>query len=504
MSAVSLAKQAYSVFNKEKPHSSITEWVELLTAANTADEAYDGIPELVDSISIQATGPGEASRALRKKLKHGNSHQQYRALVILRALVENGGQKFQTSFADSHMIEAIKMLATEPTTDPKVKKKLISVLGAWHSQFKDDPSMSGVASLYNLVKPAAPQRRPQPAPPPPVPAFNRPEDDFQFDVDERKSRDEIRRMEEESRREDKRRAKEAKEAAKRKALVDEEERRRKAKAAASGKPRRKPFNYEEEKPQILTAIANASTSSNNLVNAITLVNTENDSLTTNERVQECLQKAKVSRKQIVRYVQLVENEEMIGTLIETNDRIIAALETYDTLIKPTVTEQDVQDVQNNLAAVKIQDTELGKLQEKQRAAVQRSIGRGGRSVHPDLQELSFGNLGADQRNLPPPIRPTSARTSSSDEDRTYRRGSLSDYSDYESSDEEAHNRASGSGSARAKGYQQTSDDELDARRDPKQSLLDDAEGDPFADPFLDQEEEEGVRTPGIKERKLVW
>lgn len=74
----------------------------------------------------------------------------------------------------------------------------------------------------------------------------------------------------------------------------------------------------------------------------------------------------------------------------------------------------------NLAAVKIQDSELGKLQEKQRAAVQRSIGRSsgqngkerarvdegddfytsGRqssSVHPDLQDLSFGALGADKK-----------------------------------------------------------------------------------------------------------
>ena len=58
------------------------------------------IPELVDSINLQAAGyafyspqlpdhlsavpcsPTEASRALRKKLKHGNTHQQYRALVV--------------------------------------------------------------------------------------------------------------------------------------------------------------------------------------------------------------------------------------------------------------------------------------------------------------------------------------------------------------------------------------------------------------------------------------
>ncbi len=30
-------------------------------------------------------------------------------------------------------------------------------------------------------------------------------------------------------------------------------------------------------------------------------------------------------------LQLVEDDDMIGTLIETNDRIIAALETYDTV-----------------------------------------------------------------------------------------------------------------------------------------------------------------------------
>ena len=80
-----------------------------------------------------------------------------------------------------------------------------------------------------------------------------------------------------------------------------------------------------------------------------LVNTEHDSLQTNERVQECLQNAKLARKQIVRYIQvsdtdhhspvnppfnyllaqLVENEDMIGTLIDTNDRIIASIEMYD-------------------------------------------------------------------------------------------------------------------------------------------------------------------------------
>lgn len=81
--------------------------------------------------------------------------------------------------------------------------------------------------------------------------------------------------------------------------------------------------------------------------------------------------------------------------------------------------------------------------------------------------------------LPPPMRPTASRYSSEED---VRHGSLSDYSDYASSDEETHNRASGSGS-QARNYVTVSDDdELDVRRNPRQGLL---EEDPFADPFRD-------------------
>ncbi|EMD41873.1 hypothetical protein CERSUDRAFT_79493 [Gelatoporia subvermispora B] len=490
MSAIQLAKQAYSALNREKPRSSITEWVEILTSGNYEDEAYDGIPEIVESINIQATGPAEASRAIRKKLKHGDSHQQYRALVILKALVENGGHTFQTSFADAQLTDAIKHLASDPGTDPKVKKKLLAVLAAWHSQFKDESGMSLVANLYKQCKPVtrAQVQKQQIA---------QVQEGLGLDYSyiqkqaekERKKRDEEKRKQEEKARRKK----------------EEKERREKPKI----KPKR-PFNFEEEKPQILTAIANASQASNNLVNAITLVNTEHDSLQTNERVQDCLANAKLARKQIVRYVQLVENEDMIGTLIDTNDRIIAALESYDMLVKANLTEQDVRDVQEGLAAAKIQDTELGKLQEKQRAAIQRSQGRASSATllasrgkgrdddethdqdgqpyaYPDLQDLSFGPLGAEQRGLPPPIRPSAL---SSDDERG-RRGSLSDFSDYQSSDEETHNQRA-STSAAARSHQRTRDyvdvsdneEEVNAARDPKTALLHE-EDDPFADPFAD-------------------
>ena len=88
------------------------------------------------------------------------------------------------------------------------------------------------------------------------------------------------------------------------------------------------------------------------------------------------------------------------------------------LIKPDITAQEVSDVQAQLESVKINNTggELDKLQEKQRAAVERSTRGSMRhkgkedimidpyfspptsaGVHPDLQELDFGDLGAENK-----------------------------------------------------------------------------------------------------------
>ncbi|KZV74864.1 hypothetical protein PENSPDRAFT_647638 [Peniophora sp. CONT] len=478
--AAAVAKYAYqqAAGGGGKPHSSVTEWVDILTGVTYDGDAYDGIPELIDSINIQpATGIAEASRAIRKKIKHGNAHNQYRAMVILNALVENAGEKFQTSFADSHLVDAIKHLATDPGTDPKVQRKTIAILASWHRSFGDDRSMANVAGLYRQVKPAGPPK------PDPEVLRQRREEELRRREEEVHKREELERKvreDEEARKLAKIRAKQDKERMK----AEEEERKRKAKAPKTTTQPRRRFNFEEEKPKVLEAIATATSASNNLVNAITLVNTDHDSLVTNERVQDCLNKVKQIRKPIVRYIQLVDSEDFVGTLIETNDRIIAALETYDKLSNPTVTEEDVESVQKALGNARIGgESEVNKLQEKQRAAVRRAKGRrgedlldgesaysgagaGGSSMHPDLQDLSFGSLGAEQSRLPPPLRPQSGDYTSDEN----RHGSLSDYSDYQSSDEDTHN-------ARAS----TSNRAYESYAPRKQAVSED----PFADPFAD-------------------
>ncbi|KAI5121154.1 hypothetical protein M0805_007152 [Coniferiporia weirii] len=493
MAAMSLTKQALSVLGREKPHSSITDLVEILTSPSYDAEAYDGIPELVESINLQPTGPAEASRAIRKKLKHGDAHRQYRALVLLKATVENGGHRFQTTFADGQLTDAIKHLVNDPGTDPKVKRKLIGVLGSWQKQFQGDARMSLVANLYKSV-PHAPATR--------MSLEIAPETDY----------GRRKREEREAKEEAKRKMKEAKEEEKRK--KEEQERQR---AVRDKRKQRPPFNFETEKPQILQAIAETSQAANNLVNALTLVNPEHESVQENAKVKECIEMAKLSRKRVVRYIQLVENEELIGTLLETNERVIASLQMYDKLIRPAMTNQDIEEMQQHMAAVNVQNSgELDRLQGKQRAAIERQISRNrdrdhapvsppnSAGLHPDLQDLSFGGMGPSHENLPPPLRPDAH---SSDEDDYNVRGSLSDYSDYDSSDEETRRKrttapaGSSYGASSSRPYATVSDEEVDTRKDTRQALL---QEDPFADPFADQQEAE-VETPGIVHKKgMNW
>lgn len=134
--------------------------------------------------------------------------------------------------------------------------------------------------------------------------------------------------------------------------------------------------------------------------------------------------------------------------------------------------------------------EVTKLQERQRAAVSRVVraesyrgkekqsSEGSGHLHPDLQDLSFGGpLGADQQGLPPPLRPSVAEDV--ERESWDRRGSLSDFSDYDDSDED---RIGGAG----RGHVTVSDDETGnqvqhASGSGHKQLVDIE--DPFADPF---------------------
>lgn len=79
-----------------------------------------------------------------------------------------------------------------------------------------------------------------------------------------------------------------------------------------------------------------------------------------------------------------------------------------------MTDKDIEEVQQHMAKISVNNTggTIDKLQEKQRAAVERHRAKGrdeagagqaypsppnSAALHPDLQELTFGGIGSNER-----------------------------------------------------------------------------------------------------------
>jgi hypothetical protein len=102
----------------------------------------------------------------------------------------------------------------------------------------------------------------------------------------------------------------------------------------------KPFNLEREKPQLLETIASASVASTNLINAIRLINRENQRVSENTECRNRFEQCKTLRRKVLRYIQLVESEQFIGSLLSANDELVKALMAYEVMDKSIEDDSD--------------------------------------------------------------------------------------------------------------------------------------------------------------------
>lgn len=124
--------------------------IERLTGEAYEEDDLSGIPDLVEVIKLQSSGPTEAARAIRKKLKYGNAHRQLRALTILDGLIQNAGPRFQRTFADEPLLERLRVCGTSDLSDPDVKKKCSELFRSWAAEYKSTPGLDRVARLYKV------------------------------------------------------------------------------------------------------------------------------------------------------------------------------------------------------------------------------------------------------------------------------------------------------------------------------------------------------------------
>ncbi|KAK0743240.1 hypothetical protein B0T18DRAFT_414762 [Schizothecium vesticola] len=308
------------MFAPKRPYSAVSVMIDQMTNASVPENDLGGLPELVDVVNIQDTGPAEAARALRKKLKYGSVHRQLRALTILDALIENAGPQFKRSFADEPLLERLRFCASAPTSDPEVRKKCDELFRGWASMYKNTRGMERVAKLYKELpkrKLVVTQEKSKVIQ----------ETDNPFEDDEETVASSSRRTPSIS----------AAPATQPAPSKDKDKKKGK-------KPRKiKKFDFEAEKDNMKAHIADAAMTSVNLTNLLQSINREQERISENPTAVKLFEQCKLLRKNIIRYIYNVESEEWLGSLLHANDALITALMTYEQLDRSIDADSDSDD-----------------------------------------------------------------------------------------------------------------------------------------------------------------
>ncbi|KAL8930727.1 MAG: hypothetical protein Q9208_000268 [Pyrenodesmia sp. 3 TL-2023] len=325
-----------SVFQK-KPYTAVTVQVDRLTSEQYEGDDMTGIVDLIEVIRLQAEGPTEAARAIRKKLKYGNVHKQLRALTILDGLIENAGPRFQRAFADEPLLERLRVAATDSMSDPEVKKKCSILFRQWAASYAQTPGLQRIAALHKQL----PQRKKAPSQESSrvlresEPGEN--EDPFGHSVAVSGGGAPMQSL-----RSPTTPNSASSSSNSRPSLTPyghQPSTSNKVSKTKKSKPA-KPFNLEKEKPQLLQSIASSSVASTNLMNSLKLINRESKRVSEDPETVQRFETCKLLRRQVLRYIQNVESEQWLGSLIHANESLVEALMAFEVMDKDLEDDSD--------------------------------------------------------------------------------------------------------------------------------------------------------------------
>ncbi|XP_044716313.1 VHS domain-containing protein [Hirsutella rhossiliensis] len=324
------------MFSQKKPYSAVTVNVENLTSEGYNVDDLSGIPDLVEVIKLQASGPSEAARAIRKKLKYGNVHRQLRALVILDGLIQNAGSRFQRAFADEPLLERLRVCGTSGLSDPAVRRKCTELFREW-SQYASTPGLERVARLHKELpkrKVAVTQEKSK--------VIRETENPFgdeeEEEAAERASRPPVAGPS--SRPWPSQPAPAARGG---EGSLYDKKKKKKDKDKDKSKGKRGPFNLEAEKDKIKSIIAESSIESTNLKNSLQSINRERQRISNNREAVQHFEACKQLRRRILRYIHLVESEQWLGSLLHANDELVHALMSFEQLDQSIDADSDSDD-----------------------------------------------------------------------------------------------------------------------------------------------------------------
>ncbi|KAI0864440.1 hypothetical protein F4860DRAFT_464123 [Xylaria cubensis] len=340
------------MFSQKKPYSAVTVTIERLTSETFDEDDLSGIPDLVEVIKLQASGPAEAARALRKKLKYGSVHRQIRALILLDGLIQNAGPRFQRTFIDEPLLERLRVCGTSDLSDPDVRKKCSELFRSWAAEYKNTPGLERVAMLYKELP-----RRKQVVTQDKSKVLRETEQDpFRDSEDEAEQHQSPPPQQ----------ASQASQASSSRPPVSypqpsqtvqsyshtrsssgsgaffsssSKDKKKKEK----GRKKSKPFKLEAEKESMKAAIAESSIAATNLNNALQSINRERERISENAVAVERFETCKRLRRRILRYIHYVEDEQWLGGLLHANDELVVALMTFEQLDRSIDADSDSED-----------------------------------------------------------------------------------------------------------------------------------------------------------------
>ena len=100
---------------------------------------------------------------------------------------------------------------------------------------------------------------------------------------------------------------------------------------------------------MLETIASANVASTNLLNGLQLINREQERVSDNPEVMRRFETCKQLRRQILRYIHLVESEQYIGGLLNANDELVKGLMAFELMDKSIDDDSDSENEESNVA-----------------------------------------------------------------------------------------------------------------------------------------------------------
>lgn len=377
------------LLSDNKPYTAVTANIERLTSSEYPEDDIVEIIELVEIINIRPTGPTEGARALRKKLKYGSPHNQLRALTILDALIQNGGPQLKPLYKDYNLLERLRLTATDESVNPKVQKKMKGLIHGWHRELEGVEGFEELVKLENQL----PQRKRRTRPQPKYLSHDYSGSDDEGGANKGHRGSHRRGQSGQSTNEDHEGAEDEDDQYNGSGVGSSSRRVAHSRhgsrsspfnrsrsnsyndtstAAKKSKHKSRPSNASpndqsgptrmsksevaKERPKIQQVLAEASTASTNLTNALKLINRDLELSTENEDATKYFERCKSLRRKVLKYIHSIESEDYLGSLIHANEELVESLRLYDDMSHPD-SDSDDEDwkVERNLSKLTVSD-----------------------------------------------------------------------------------------------------------------------------------------------------